>query len=84
LRILSAPLGALTLDGGRPAQPNLTTSLSEWLQFGHWKVRLSCPGVAGSIPASIIDVPHFGQGGRTIAREDAWVENDGMTVLLGE
>jgi hypothetical protein len=24
------------------------------------------------------------QGGRTIAREDAWVENDGMTVLLGE
>jgi hypothetical protein len=40
--------------------------------------------VAGSIPASIIDVPHFGQGGRTIAREDAWVENDGMTVLLGE
>jgi hypothetical protein len=33
--------------------------------------------------ASIIDVPHFGQGGRAIAREDACVENNGMTVLLG-
>jgi hypothetical protein len=27
--------------------------------------------------ASNIDVPHFGQGGRTIAREDACVENNG-------
>jgi hypothetical protein len=64
------------------AYPNLTTSLSEWLQFGHSKVRLSCPGVAGSMRASIIDVPHFGQGGRTIAREDACVENNGTTALL--
>jgi hypothetical protein len=55
----------------RPAYPNLTTSLCEWLQFGHSKVRLSCPGMSGSMRASIIDVPHFGQGGRTIAREDA-------------
>jgi hypothetical protein len=73
---------ALRLDRGRPAYPNLTTSLSEWLQFGHLKVRLSCPGVAGSMRASIIDVPHFGQGGRTIAREDACVENNGTTALL--
>jgi hypothetical protein len=40
--------------------------------------------VAGSMRASIIDVPHFGQGGRTIAREDACVGNNGMSGLLAK
>jgi hypothetical protein len=70
---------------GRPPAglPELNDfDFSEWLQFGHSKVRLWCPGAAGSMRTSIIDVPHFGQGGRTIAREDACVGNDDTMVLL--
>jgi hypothetical protein len=42
----------------RGAYLNLTTELSEWPHCGHSKVRLSCPGLSGSIRASIIGVPH--------------------------
>jgi hypothetical protein len=41
--------------------------LSECSHMGHSKVRRSSPGASGSMRASIIWVPHFGQSGRTMA-----------------
>jgi len=45
----------------------LTTKVSECSHTGHSNVRRSYPGASGSIRASIILLPHFPHGGRTIA-----------------
>jgi hypothetical protein len=53
----------------RRAYVSFTRALSEWWQIGHSKVRLLYSGLWGSLLASIIIAPHFGQDGLLVAIE---------------
>jgi hypothetical protein len=67
------------------AYVSFTRALSEWWQIGHSKVRLLYSGLWGSLLASIIIAPHFGQDGLLVAIEAGLANrNPNMYFSLNE